>query len=79
MTDPKEKDKDAARRKKRGLLPLDEKMGLDRTTEYRAPAAPPSDLTRPGMFPNAAPAALEARPEAVSEKFKSKIRDRRSV
>lgn len=34
-----------SKKKKRGLLPLDEKMGLDKTTEYNTPGAP-----KPGLI-----------------------------
>ena len=33
------------KKKKRGLLPLNEKMGLDQTTEYNTPSAP-----KPGLM-----------------------------
>ena len=33
------------KKKKRGLLPLNEKMGLDQTTEYHTPSAP-----KPGLM-----------------------------
>ena len=32
------------KKKKRGLLSLDEKMGLDRTTDFNAPKAPKQGL-----------------------------------
>ena len=35
------------KKKKRGLLPLNEKMGLDQTTEYNTPSA-----SKPGLIPD---------------------------
>jgi len=68
-----------AKRKKRGLLPLEEKMGLDKTTDYMAPSAPPPDLARPGMLPNAAASALEDNSGEMGDRVRNKIKNRRGV
>jgi hypothetical protein len=68
-----------AKRKKRGLLPLEEKMGLDKTTDYMSPSAPSPDLARPGMFPNAAASTLEDGYGAMGDRVRGKIKERRGV
>ena len=76
----KEEGDTPAKRKKRGLLPLSEKMGLDKTSEYMTPVpSRPSPLTQPGMFPNAADATLEDNSEDVGEKMRSKFKNRRGA
>jgi len=75
-----EQDKEAAaKRKKKGLLPLEEKMGLDKTTEKVAPPAPPPDLARPGMFPGAAASSLQKESGELGDRIRTKLKGRRGA
>ncbi len=64
------------KKKKRGLLNLKEKMGLDQGSESYAPPAP-----RPGVFPGSAEGELNerSREEIVTDKVHSKLKDRKGA
>lgn len=67
------------KKKKRGLLPLNEKLGLGETTEMVAPPiAALSPLAKEGMFPGAAAASLENR-EEVGDRIRSKLKNRKGA
>jgi hypothetical protein len=61
------------KKKKKGLL--SEKMGLDQGSETFAPP-----MAQPGIFPGSAEAELNerSRDEVVSDKVRSRMKDRRS-